>query len=73
MQYQKVFFSTEGVRRDTSEKPPIGIIPKGIHDRSRAVDIINAVQRYVQAGKSVPIAWIEELKVLICKDGCWAD
>jgi len=48
-------------------KPPLGIIPKEIHDENRLNDINNAIDRYVQASKDVPAAWLIEKKELETK------
>ena len=46
------------------EKPPIGLRPKIVHDQPRAVEILEAMLRYVEADKAVPQAWLDELKFL---------
>ncbi len=47
-----------------NEKPPIGLIPRSIHDQKRALEILEAMQRYVRSHKAVPKEWIEELSQL---------
>ena len=42
------------------DKPPLGLIPKEIHNMQRRADIIAAIVRYANAGKAIPIGWIEE-------------
>ena len=44
---------------------PIGITPRKDHDNKRALEIIDACERYVRANKNVPYAWLSELQDLI--------
>ena len=50
------------------QKPPLGIMPRPIWldviVRSRCLELLNAMKRYVEAGKKIPVEWIEELKAL---------
>ena len=46
------------------KKPPLGITPRSIHDRHRACHILNAMMRYSRAGKTIPLAWRQELRDL---------
>lgn len=48
-------------------KPPLGLMPKYLHDEKRLEDIRNAMGRFTDAGKVVPQEWIEEEKELIRK------
>ena len=43
-------------------KPPIGLRPRHISDAMRAIEIDEAVARYVVDGKEVPSEWVEELR-----------
>jgi hypothetical protein len=45
-------------------KPPIGLIPKFVRDRERAIEILEAMRRYIDAGQSVPRSWLVELMEL---------
>lgn len=51
-------------------KPPIGLVPRSVFEvvtrQQRTKDIFAAMQRYAEAGKNVPVEWIDELKELIC-------
>ncbi len=47
-----------------NKKPPLGLMPKKLHDSSRMLEIMNAVIRYFRDCKSVPIEWIEEYNEL---------
>ena len=46
------------------EKPPIGLIPKKLYIRQRALEIIAAMDRYAQANKPIPAEWFDELRDL---------
>lgn len=46
-------------------KPPLGLIPRKIHNQHRANAIHEAVNRYISAGMAVPIEWIEEYNELV--------
>ena len=50
---------------DTSmgvEKPPLGIMPRSTHDKIRALDLLDAICRYSEAGLKYPQAWLEEVR-----------
>ena len=51
------------MKKDT--KPPIGLQPRESHDAFRAVEILEACERYIKAGKKVPNEWISELQDLV--------
>ena len=51
--------------QESSEKPPLGIMPKWLHDEKRMYEIIKAVARYGEANMPVPFEWMEELESLI--------
>ena len=42
-------------------KPPIGLAPRRISDKFRAIDIIGAITRYTDAGLKYPQEWVKEL------------
>ncbi len=46
------------------QRPPLGLKPKNIHDTIRALDIMDAMERYAKAGMAVPLEWVSELKEL---------
>lgn len=46
-------------------KPPLGIVPKHLHDARRVGDLQAAITRYKQAGWDVPAAWLTELDDLL--------
>lgn len=43
-----------------SQKPPIGLKPRDIHERERFEDIITAIYRHVNSGSLFPKEWLEE-------------
>ena len=47
-----------------NNKPPIGIMPRWLHDEKRAMEIKEAIRRYQAADYPIPIEWVEELKDL---------
>ena len=47
-----------------NNKPPLGLKPKRIHELHRAIDIVDAIIRYLESDKQVPIYWIEEYNEL---------
>lgn len=48
----------------TTEKPPIGIMPRGIWILQRANDLGEAIIRYCDSGKVIPQEWIDEYNEL---------
>ncbi len=48
-----------------SPKPPLGIVPKFIHDRQRASQILEAMNRYIKEGFAIPSEWVDELRMYI--------
>lgn len=55
----------EGVPIKYDNKPPIGIVPRYIHNSNRTVKILDAMERYSKASRSIPVEWIDELRDLI--------
>ena len=52
-----------------STKPPLGLIPKWIHDKNikieRYNDVCSAIARYYHARLKIKIEWIEEYNDLV--------
>ena len=50
-------------------KPPLGVMPKEIHEKSvridRFNDICRAITQYYEAGLKIDVKWIEEYNELI--------
>ena len=46
-------------------KPPLGLTPKYIRNEQRMKEIRDAVVRYEEADKKIPIEWIEEYENLL--------
>ena len=42
------------------DKPPLGLKPKWVHDRQRQGEIMKAINRYLEAGKTPPKEWAIE-------------
>lgn len=51
-----------------TEKPPLGLKPRGTWIELRKIEILQALARYAKAGTAVPVEWIEELAELIDVD-----
>jgi hypothetical protein len=43
-------------------KPPLGLSSKAVCDRNRATQIIEAMLRYAEVDKPIPLSWVQELK-----------
>ena len=50
------------------EQPVLGLKPKYIWDNLRIADILDAMERYSNVKKPIPIEWVRELKELLDKD-----
>lgn len=48
----------------SESKPPLGLMPKWVHDAKRAEDILDAIERYTDENMSIPKSWVKELKDL---------
>jgi hypothetical protein len=46
-------------------KPPLGLRPRWIAEEQRLIEVASAASRYLDAGKTVPPPWIEEMIHLI--------
>lgn len=46
------------------DKPPIGIVPKYIHDERRLKDLVKAIKRYTEKNLFIDPKWFEEYNVL---------
>ena len=44
-----------------SKKPPLGLVPRNVHEQNRIFVIEKAIVRYVIAGMPIPVEWVEEL------------
>ena len=47
-----------------TEKPPIGLTPRWVHNELRAISILSAMQRYIIARTPIPDEWFDELREL---------
>ncbi len=50
---------------ENSQKPPIGLKPRYIHDSERIDEILYAIERYTDANMSIPKSWVDELRDLL--------
>ena len=44
----------------TKDKPPLGLIPREFAEASRFAEVKDAITRYMEHGKYIPLSWIEE-------------
>lgn len=51
-------------RYNKAEKPLGGIEPRHIHDQKRRDAIFDAMIRYCNESKPIPVEWVEELRDL---------
>lgn len=49
-------------------KPPLGVMPRHLHDEKRREEIQAAIIRYAEAGQPVDPAWVEEYNELTNKE-----
>lgn len=45
-------------------KPPLGLVPRKFHTEQRVFQITEAIDRYTDVRKPIPIEWIEEYNEL---------
>jgi hypothetical protein len=50
---------------EQSKKPPLGLVPKWVRQRERYYEICQAIARYYDADKQIPIEWIVERNDLL--------
>lgn len=55
----------KGVVMAELAKPPLGLTPRAIHDFNRIREIVEAIERYADAEKPIPLEWVDELKDLL--------
>jgi hypothetical protein len=46
-------------------KPPLGLRPRWIAEEERLLEIIEAGNRYLKAGKAIPKPWLKEMAELV--------
>lgn len=46
-------------------EPPLGVIPKFIHDERRAEDLVAAIERRITERLEIPLEWFEEYNNLL--------
>lgn len=47
-----------------AEMPPLGIMPRWLHEYERLSALADAMQRYIKAGYIIPQEWLEEFQYL---------
>lgn len=53
------------LERTKRGRPPLGLKPKHIHDEERMMAIREAIKRYVEAKKQIPLEWVNEYNELV--------
>lgn len=48
-----------------TQKPPLGLKPRWLHEKQRIEEICDAMERYAQTRIPVPVEWIAELRDLL--------
>jgi hypothetical protein len=56
---------TPPMKEPSTEKPPLGLIPRHVRDTQRLQEILEAMHRYSVGGKVIPKLWAEELAELL--------
>lgn len=46
-------------------KPPLGLVPKWVRQKERYEEVCQAIARYYNANREIPIEWIEEYNELV--------
>lgn len=57
----KILFNGDDPYFQNAVKPPLGITPREVIDKERLKEITAGIQRYIEAGENIPVAWMEEL------------
>ena len=55
--------AAEAYLRREVEKPPLGLMPEKIWREQRIEEIVDAMHRYIEAGKDMPDDWMKELRL----------
>lgn len=50
---------------ENSQKSPVGLKARYIHDGERIDEILCAIERYTDANMSIPKSWVDELRDLL--------
>lgn len=62
MSEEEIFSRNTG--KSKYKKPPLELMPRKENDRRRALEIIDAMRRFVEADKYIPEDWFDELEDL---------
>ena len=47
------------------QKPPLGSTPRWLLDEKREIELRQAIERYIDAGYSIPMEWYQEWNEII--------
>lgn len=63
--YDLKFYSVSGnTLENKTKRPPIGLMPRKLHNEARIKDIVEAMARFMDESKQIPLEWIDELSEL---------
>lgn len=54
-----------------SPKPPLGLRPRWLAEEQRLIEVACATDRYLESGKPIPLAWVDEMVSLIGRMEHW--
>lgn len=57
----KILFNGNDSYFQNAVKPPLGITPRKVIDAERLKEIAAGIERFIEAGENIPVAWMEEL------------
>jgi hypothetical protein len=52
-----------------AEAPPLGLVPKKFHQEARLLELLRAMERYLEAGLDIPTEWVDEFHSLLSLAG----
>jgi hypothetical protein len=61
----EMFKEAEWYDMATNTKPPVGIMPEWLLKEKRLNEVIEAINRYIEAKCTIPIDWVQEYNKLI--------
>lgn len=50
---------------ENNTKPPLGVMPRDLHDEARLRELLEAVLRYLDAKQKIDPEWIQEISDLL--------
>lgn len=56
-------------RQRKKKKPPIGLMPKALHEQQRVDNLKTVINRYLEVEEPVPVEWIVEYNERVTASG----